>query len=207
MALFYGDDNQGDFLPYLAFNAKSDKWSLNVNKERVSIKGGPTFVADLENIKTGWFNFQEGMAPSVVLDKSLTEHAERPSAKHKRGAKVVVFMKGDHPGAYEFSTNSKNVMQALSALHDQYEAGKAANSGKLPVVEVGDSVEVKSSFKNQDGTPGTATNYSPTFSIVKWVDRPAELTEETAAAPVAVAAPVAAAPAPAPLKVAGGSEF
>lgn len=197
MGLYLGEETTGDFMPYLAFNAKSDKWTLNVNKQKTPLKVAPSFIADLENIKTGWFMFQEGAGPDFRFDESLIKSCERPSVKHKRGAKFNVYMKGDHPGVYEFSTNSKNVMNALNKLHDDFEEGKKGNPGKVPVINVGDSIEVKSTFKNQDGSNGSATNYMPVFSIVKWVDRPAELAaNESASSP----APVSAAPT-------GGSEF
>lgn len=178
MGLYYGEESNGDFLPYLGFNAKSDKWFLNVNQEKVALKGDVVFVADLANIKTGWFLFQEGGAPMIVLDESLEKPAANPGGKYKRGAKFALFMKGDHPGVYEFSTNSKNVMMALSDLHDAYLEGEKSNKGKLPVVAVKDSLEVKCSFKNEDGSNGAATNYKPVFSIDKWVDRPKEFDSE-----------------------------
>lgn len=184
--LNYGTENTGEFLPYLGFNAKSDKWFLNVEKEKLPLKGDIVFVADIENIETGWFKFSEGMAPDIALDASLEQPIDQPSGKHKRGARLKVFMKGEHPGVYEFSTNSKNVMMALSDLHDSFLDEKEKNKDKLPVINVLESSEVKSSFKNDDGTPGTATNYRPNFSIEKWVDRPIEFdqtNEEDSPAP------------------------
>lgn len=169
---FYEERQAGDFLPYLGFNAKADKWFVNVNKEKVQLKGNISFVADFKNLKTGWFLFQDGMAPNVLMDTSLTEKAAQPSAKHKRGVKIAVLMKGDHPGVYEFSTVAGNVLKPLSELHDLYLEEIKKNPDNLPVVKVGDSVEVKSSFKNADGSNGTATNYMPKFTIEKFVARP-----------------------------------
>lgn len=200
MALYIGEKNSGDFVPYISFNAKSDKWAIKVGDEKVALKGNFQFVADIANIKTGWFLFQEGMAPNVVFNPDLVTRLPQPSAKHKAGAKLTVYIKGDNPGVYEFSTNSVNVMESLSVLHDDFLAGEKENAGKLPVVEVGDSREIKSSFKNPDGSNGTATNYAPSFKIVKWVPRPAEFD----AAPEQNNAPAMPAPAP---KAASVSEF
>jgi hypothetical protein len=60
------------------------------------------------------------------------------------------------------------------------------NAGKLPVVQCTGTEAQKGKF---------GTNYKPVFSIVKWVDRPAALGENTpkaATAPEAVAAKPAA---------------
>jgi len=174
---FYEEKQAGEFLPYIGFNAKADKWFLNVNKEKVQLKGNIEFVLDYKNMKTGWFLFQDGLAPNVVFDASLTERAAQPSAKHKRGVRFPVLIKGEYPGVYEFSSVAGNVLKPLSDLHDLYLVEAAKNPNIAPVVKVGDSVEVKSSFKNPDGSNGTATNYMPTFSIASFITRPSALDE------------------------------
>lgn len=174
---FYEEKQAGDFLPYIGFNAKADKWFVNVNKEKVQLKGNIAFVADFENIKTGWFLFQDGLAPNIVFDASLSEKAAQPSPKHKRGVQINFFMKGEHAGVYTFSTVAGNVLKPLSELHDKYLEEIKTNPRNLPVIIVGDSVEVKSSFKNPDGSNGSATNYMPTFKIEKFVARPKEFDE------------------------------
>lgn len=190
---FYEEKQPGDFLPYIGFNAKSDKWFLNVNKEKVHLKGNVEFVIDFKNLKTGWFLFQDGMAPNVVLDASLENRATQPSVKHKRGVRFPVLMKGDYPGVYEFSSVAGNVLKPLNDLHDLYLKEAETNPNTAPVVAVKDSVEVKSSFKNADGSQGTATNYSPTFSIIKFIDRPAALDEKADATPAPQPTPQATA--------------
>lgn len=197
---FYEEKQSGDFLPYIGFNAKADKWFINVNKEKVQLKGNIAFVADFANIKTGWFLFQDGLAPNIVFDASLSEKAAQPSAKHKRGVQINFFMKGEHAGVYTFSTVAGNVLKPLSELHDKYLEEIKTNPNNLPVIIVGDSVEVKSSFKNPDGTNGSATNYMPSFKIEKFVARPSELD----ATPVQASAPVAEAKAS---PAASASEF
>jgi len=179
---FYEEKQAGDFLPYIAFNAKADKWFLNVNKEKIQVKGNLEFVLDFKSMQTGWFLFQDGLAPNVVLDPSLTEKSAQPSPKHKRGVKFPVLLKGEHPGVYEFSSVAGNVLKPLSDLHDLYLKEAEKNPNVAPVVKVGDSVEVKSSFKNADGSNGTATNYMPTFSIANFINRPGAL-DEVAAQP------------------------
>lgn len=197
---FYEEKQAGDFLPYIGFNAKADKWFLNVNKEKVQLKGNIEFVLDYKNMKTGWFLFQDGLAPNVVLDASLTERAAQPSAKHKRGVRFPVLIKGEYPGVYEFSSVAANVLKPLSDLHDLYLKEAEKNPNIAPVVKVGDSVEVKSSFKNADGSNGTATNYMPTFTITNFITRPSaldEAAEQPAQEPAPKAEPVKVEQAPA----------
>ena len=194
MAFYTETENSGNFLPYISYNAKSDKWAAKVGEEKVALKGDIVFAADFGNLKTGWFLFMEGSAPSIVMDASLTEPAAKPNGNHKRGVKFNVLLKGDNAGVYEFSSNSKLVLQSLNALHDDFIAGQKDNTGKVPVVKVLESEEVKSSFKNLDGSQGTATNYQPVFKIEKWIDRPAEFNEalNDNAPQAQVPAPVAA---------------
>src|SRR5262249_51210394 len=55
---------------------------------------------------------------------------------------------------------------AIKDVYAQYEAGKSSNPGKLPVIACTGSQAMKDRY---------GTNYRPTFSIARWVDRPTEL--------------------------------
>lgn len=184
---FYEEPQTGDFLPYIGFNAKSDKWFVKVGTEKVALKGEIAFVVDFKNLKTGWMLFADGLAPNKVYDPSIEEKAAQPSPKHKRGVEFNVYMKGTHEGVYSFSTVAGNVLKPFSELHDKYLEEIKTNPDFLPVVVVGESQEVKSSFKNPDGSQGTATNYMPSFKIEKFVKRPAVF-DETATQPEPVKA-------------------
>jgi hypothetical protein len=195
---FYQEKPAGDFLPYLGFNAKSDKWFLNISKEKTPVKPSFEFVVDFKNLETGWFLLQEGAAPDIVIDESMEKKAPQPTAKHKRGVRFNTLMKGSIPGVYSFSTVATGVLKPLSAIHDAYLEEVKKNPNAVPVVRVDDSTEVKSSFKNPDGSQGTATNYAPVFTVVKFIDRPkafdelsgtAEVVNVPPAQPPAVAAP------------------
>jgi len=80
----------------------------------------------------------------------------------------------------EFASTAGAVIDAMNAVHDDYEAAPEAKEGKLPIVKC---VAVKPIV----GKHGT--NYSPTLQIVGWTDRPEELTEK-AEAPAALAQPM-----------------
>jgi hypothetical protein len=85
----------------------------------------------------------------------------------------------------------------LEKMYTDCAAQRAANAGKLPVLEYTGSKLEKI---------GKGTTRIPNFTIVSWIDKPAgmgqsdeEYTAQVAAPPAPVAKPVAA-PAPAPAK-------
>lgn len=195
MALNITSSGNASYLPFAKYNAKSGRWYLKKDGVETEVEK-PTFVADFDNIKTGFFLFAEGMAPSIVLDQDLDTPAAKPSDKHKRGFKMELFSNQSFGGVVEFSASSMHVCNAISDLYNKYEAGKAENAGKLPVV----SFTGHEAKKDKQGV-----NYAPLFSIVKWVDRPVEFASaKQQAAPVAAANTVQQAPATAKAAV---SEF
>jgi hypothetical protein len=206
MALNLG--NSGDFANYVKFNAKADKWFVKEGDgEKEVVK--PTFIADLENIRTGWFYFKAGQAPQVVLDKNLSEPAANPGLTYtdekgkvkncyNRGFKMKLFSQNNFGGVVEWSANSMIINQAVNELYTKYEEGLKSNPGLLPVVSVTGSTPVKSDY---------GTNYSPKMEIIKWVSRPVELATTAAlGAPSAPAANTNPEPAPVQAK-ASVSEF
>lgn len=169
-----------DFTPYIKYNAKAGRWYVKKDEGEVEVLN-PAFVADFDNIKTGWFYFAAGVAPSIVYDPDLSTPAPKPSENHKKGFEVEVFSKATLGGVCVFSSTSGIVGGAINEIYEQYEKERGANAGMLPVVQcMGVTPEV--------GKHGT--NYKPVLSIAKWVARPAEF------GGAAKAAPAQAAPAP-----------
>lgn len=157
----------------------------------VEISNGFQAVFDLENILVGWALFAAGVAPAFSMVPLGQALPAKPADQYKQGFKLMVKLGKDSGGdVRELSSCAKVVIAALDALHTQYEAGKAANPGKLPVVALTGTTPVTTQGKGQ-----SSTNYQPVFSIVKWVARPDDLTAIKAPAPVAanqgVAQPVA----------------
>lgn len=190
----------GDFLPYVKFNSKADKWFVRGDKADLEIQR-PTFVADFRSIKTGWFLLMEGQAPNIVWDPNLVTPASKPSDKHKRGFKLNLFSQSffGNDGLVEFTGASMHVCAAINELYDAYEKELAANAGKLPVVAVVGSTPQKDKH---------GVNYKPIFAIQKWVDVPAIFDEASTPAPsnTNTVAPPAASIAQA-AQVASTSEF
>lgn len=205
MGLSIGGTGNGK--PYVKYNAKADKWfARGAEGQDVEIER-PTFVADFDNIATGWLLFREGQAPERVIDPAIDRPAPSPGEGFKRGFVVMTFSPKYFGGGAEFASGSIHLANAIKEVYAAYEAGKAANPGKLPVIACSGSQAMKDRY---------GTNYRPTLNIATWVERPAELPN---ASPVeasdiwqGASAPVAAKPtaqhvsAPAPKPAAAALE-
>jgi len=168
-----------DFTPYLKYNAKAGRFYVRPQgvSEDVEV-ANPRLAVDMANIKTGWIYYAEGSGPEKIWDASQSQAAPRPPGpkKFKRGFEVFV-VGGDEIrgvgrlGLREFSSTAVNVISAILRMHAEYEAGMAANSGKVPFY-------VCDRVKPVNGAYGT--NYEPEFRLTGWVDR-AKLPELDAA--------------------------
>lgn len=201
-----GNSGSGSFTPWVKYNAKAGRWYVKGDAGDVEVVN-PTFVADFQNIKTGWFAFASGQAPEKVLDPALTQRAEKPNRtftdasgkvkdSFKRGFLVNLFSNDAFGGVVELSSTAEAIATPISALYTQYSTAPESKSGKLPVV----SVKGVNPVTNKNGT-----NYSPMFEIVKWIDRPAAF-DTAAPAPNSVA-PVQQQVAPPAPAAASTSEF
>lgn len=172
-------NSNASFDPYIKYNGKAGRFYMK-NEAGEEIEVTPkTFIMDLENIKTGWFFFNAGMAPSKVFDRDLATQAPRPDENHKRGFQVRLFSK-DFNGVVELSGSSMHLNASIGDLYNAYAAEKDANVGSVPVIEYKGTQTMKDKM---------GTNYKPLFALVKWVARPDALKSD--AAPVAQTAPVA----------------
>jgi hypothetical protein len=152
--------------PYAKFNAKSDKWFVRgIDGADAEIQR-PTFVIDLDNIATGWTRFREGQAPERVMDASLTQSAPSPGEGFKRGFMVLTFSTKYFGGIAEFAATSVHVSNAIKDVYAEYEAQKVNHPGQVPVIACTGSEPIKDRH---------GTNYRPTFKVMQWVARPAEL--------------------------------
>jgi hypothetical protein len=128
-----------------------------------------------------------------VQDESVGKKGSQPSPEHKRGFQVVLYNK--EIGAAEWSSNGVGPNMGLEQMYKACAAERAANPGKLPVLEYGHSKAEKI---------GKGTTRIPIFVLKGWVARPAGLdadSQEFEAEPAAIvplpvrkAAPVKAAP-------------
>lgn len=189
----------GKFTPYVKFNSKAGRWYIKGENGEIEVNP-KQFLADFENIKTGWLMFLEGQAPSQTWDADLSSPAAKPSDNHKRGFSLKLFSKATFNGLVELSSISMHLCSAINDLYTAYEseASKAENKGKVAVVEYLGSTPQKDKM---------GTNYRPDFKLVKFIDRPAGFDASEEGEDIPVAAP-SAKPAPAPVPVAATtSEF
>lgn len=178
----------GDYADIVKFDARAGRmfrvdraqdasgaWQTN----NVEITNDFQAIMDLEGIQVGWALFAAGLAPSFALVPLGQPLPPKPSADHKQAFKLMMKLGKSCGGdVREMAAQSKAVIGSIDTLHTAYEAGKAANPGKLPVVSLKGSTPIVSVGKGQ-----SSTNYQPVWEIVKWVDRPAEL-NGSGAAPV-----------------------
>jgi hypothetical protein len=175
----------GSIKAYVKFNAKADKWFAKGETGDIEI-GRPTFIADLENIVTGWLRFLEGQAPERVMDTSLDRAAPSPGNGFKRGFVLAVYSQKFFGGFAELSSASIHMGNAIREVYSVFEAERGSHPGQLPVIACTGSEPMKDRY---------GTNYRPKLEIVKWVDRPAELPDQSPVEPSEVwqDAPVASA--------------
>ena len=161
--------NSGSFRPYVKYNAKADKWFLPSESGDVEI-GRPTFAADFANIRTGYFRFREGQAPERVIDPSLSQAAPSPGDDFKRGFVLAVYSQQFFGGLVELSSGSLHMSNAIRDIYQVCEDQGASHPGQVPIIACTGSESMKDKY---------GTNYRPTFELVKWVDRPAEMPDES----------------------------
>lgn len=163
--------NDGEFVPYLKYNAKAGRFYAKAEGITGEIEIiNPLLAFDMSRIKTGWLFYSEGSGPEKVWDASPDVAAPRPAGpkKFKRGFEVMVIGNGKIPGTQErlglreFSSTATNVITSMLRMFADYEAGLAANRGMVPVYACTGVVPITGSY---------GVNYEPTFQLRQWVER------------------------------------
>jgi len=192
-----------DSTPALYYNAKAGRHGLidryqDGNGEWVTAKTDTTderlkFAVDFGRLEVGWIHFEDRRAPLYAMTPFGQPQPAEPevpwstAAKPKRcklGFRVPIIGK-QIGGVREFAGNSLALIAGMNDLHTEYEEAPEAAAGKLPLVQILRTREVRS---------GQATNYMPVFVTGEWVERPRILGPRTVAPPGAPAAGTAAAP-------------
>lgn len=169
---------------YIRFSPQANAWT-NSNNEEIQLK---KVVFDIDAVQTGWLLLAVGQR-EWNPDVSLGKKGPQPTPEHKRGFMVTLYNK--EIGAAEWSSNGVGPNMGLELLYKACDAQRAANPGKLPVVEYKGSKLEKI---------GKGTTRIPQFELVNWVVRPEGM--DAVAAPVQeVAQPVRTAPAKAAVVV------
>lgn len=187
-----GSDSSGggDIIPIVKYDARAGRM-FRIDREDstntpVDITRDFKAVFDFENIEIGYILFEAGSAPSFAMARFGSPMPAAPSPKYKRGTRIMIKLAPSLGGdVREIAGNSRAFLEGINAIHTAYEAGMAANPGKLPVVVLKDTIPVTSGQGEKK-----STNYTPVFEISGWAPRPADLTY----VPRATAAPATAAP-------------
>ncbi len=178
--------NSGGSGSYIRFSPQINAWTKKDEDGNDKEFKFPLSVFDYENVQTGWMLIATGQY-EFLPDNTIGKKGAQPSPEHKRGFKAVFYSK--ELNVVEYSANGAGANMGLEALWKKVQAQVADNAGKLPVVEYKGSTAMK---------VGKGTTRVPEFDVVKWVARPAALTE---GAEPEVAAPSKPAPSkPAPSK-------
>jgi hypothetical protein len=141
---------------YIRFMPSANAW-LNNAKEEIQLK---KVVFDIDNVQTGWMLLAEG-ARDWQPDATLGAKGKQPTPEHKRGFSVKFYNK--ELGTVEWSANGTGPNMGLEALYKAASADRAANAGKLPVIEYTGSKLEKI---------GKGTTRIPNFNVVSWVAKP-----------------------------------
>jgi hypothetical protein len=159
--------NSGGSGNYIRFSPQANAWTKKDEFGNDKEFQFPLSVFDHENVQTGWLLIATGQY-EFIPDNSLGKKGAQPSAEHKRGFKVSFYSK-DLDGVVEYSANGAGANIGLEELWKKVQAQAGANVGKLPVVEYKGSRPEK---------VGKGTTRVPEFDVVKWVARPAALSDD-----------------------------
>lgn len=178
---FFASNNDGK--PYINWGSDAVQWR----------KGKDVFVPvqaifDMENYMWGYMAIQQGSVDKVLVHNSSAPPA-RPAGtkKNLQGKDVPLYDKafavnvlfGKEFGTerlYEWSSTQLGSVKAFEKLLADFEAGKAANPSKVPVVQFGPHVHEKI---------GKGSTNIPGLKITSWIDRPADLPQYDPKAPAA----------------------
>jgi hypothetical protein len=185
----------GDFLPIVKYDARAGRFfrmdrvdtGNGFGNDAVDITSSFKAMVDFENVEVGWINFPAGSAPHFALVPMGTQLPSKPSEFHKNGIRFMLKLGkdcgGDKP-IREIAGTSKAFLSGIEAAFTAYQAQKAANPGKLPVLTLEKTTPIKSGSGDRQ-----STNYQPTFKISGWAPRgDLEFQPKVWAAPLQVAA-------------------
>lgn len=173
--LNYESQASGDIIPIVKYDSRAGR-IFRIDREngqnnQVDISRNFKAIVDLENVEKGYIDFPPGSAPSftlVPLDDPMPSH---PGGNAKQGVRLMMKLHRDCGGdVRELATSAKAAMRGLDLLHTEYSAQLAANPGKLPVIEMTNTIPITSEGQGQK-----TTNYQPVFAIVGWTPRPTDL--------------------------------
>ena len=143
----------GESFPLLKFDGRVGRLytqdrEQQKNGEWQSVQNDVTdrFVAafDIAGIEHGYMRFPKGAAPEMIMVPMGEDIGEMPEGENFRRTMM---------------SSAIGLWRSLDRLHDQYVELAPAHTGKVPVVELLDVMEIKA----------RTTSYMPSFGIIGWV--------------------------------------
>ena len=171
------------YLPFIKYDARSGR-IFRVGKDtdgaadNIDITKTFKAVMDIDNYEQGFIEFGSGGTPPryAVAHNMLPAPPKPADGKFKNCFRVRLRLsKSCGDDVREFSSSAASVVKSFIRLIEDFISNEGANSGKLPVVQMSDTVPIISNIKQADGSTMKTTNYEPVFEIVGWVPRPADL--------------------------------
>jgi hypothetical protein len=165
----------GNFLPIVKYDARAGRL-FRVDKDQtgsnpVDITRNFKAVFDFEEVEVGYILFAAGGAPDFQMVRYGAPMPQRRTAEHRPGVRLKLKLAAGCGGDVRELAGTSNVfLRAINGLHDDYLAEAPANPGKLPVVELTDTIPVETG-----GGAKRSTNYQPVFTITGWAARPADM--------------------------------
>jgi len=144
----------GDFIPIIKYDARSGRFfrmdrvdnGSGFISNPVDITACFKAIVDFENVEVGWIDFPAGSAPLFDLVPIGSPLPDRPSTRHKNGVRLKLKLAKDCGGTKpirEIAGTSKAFLSGIEAVFKDYEAAKAANADKLPVIVLEKTTPIK----------------------------------------------------------------
>ena len=180
-----------EFLGRIQFDARVGFWCV-VDREQQADGGWAdrrsddvrklAFAIDFGSLEIGWLKLSS--PPSFLLapygqicppqPQEMGDNNKRAFSFGFRVKTLAPTLFGDDKPRY-FSGTSRSLLDPFNTLHLQYLNSPEAGLGQIPIVKVTGTTVTEAK------TPqGTSRFHSPTFEIVRWVDRTDELGEAIA---------------------------
>jgi hypothetical protein len=168
--------SSGDFMPILQYDAKAGRLfrrdsvqTINGwEKEKVDITNTFKAIAAMDALEIGWIDFGSGGPPSfVMVPFPGYPLPECPGPNFQQGLRVTLKLaKGCGGDVRQMAGTSNSFRASMEKLYPEYQAGMAANPGKLPVIIMPETLPVTTGSGVRQ-----STNYQPVWQIVGWADR------------------------------------
>lgn len=181
LGMNFNSGGSEDIIAYVKYDSRAGRISRadrtqagdgSYGNEVVDITANFKAVIDMENIEIGFFLFTAGAAPQMLVVPIGQVMPQKPAGEGwKQGARVMMKLHQSCGGdVREMSGNAASFLRGFDELHTAYEAGKAANPGKLPIVILKSAQPVTTGQGAKK-----STNYQPIFEITGWAPRPNDL--------------------------------